>query len=212
MLPIQLIIAFRSLTATVHSSLNGVLGGTADGQFSSPEGIAVDSSGNVYVADTYCHRVQKFDSNGTFLTKWGSYGIIDGKFSYVYSVTVDSSGNVYVVDRNDNDRIQKFDSNGVFITKWGFYGTADGQFSGPSGVAVDSSGNVYVTDTGNNRIQKFSKEKTTPAIIWSKPTDIIYGTALSNTQFNAEASVPGTFVYTPPLGTIFGRRYSYITC
>ena len=48
--------------------------GTADGQFSSPAGVAVDSSGNVYVADNGNYRIQKFNSNGTFITKWGSSG------------------------------------------------------------------------------------------------------------------------------------------
>lgn len=176
--------------------------GSADGQFRGLTGVAVDSSGNVYVADTYNRRIQKFDNNGAFITKWGSYGIIDGKFSYPYDVTVDSSGNVYAVDRNDNDRIQKFDSNGNFITKWGSYGTDDGLFHGPTGVAVDLSGNVYVADTGNNRIQKFSKEKITPTITWNIPADITAGTALSSTQLNAASTVQGTFSYSPEAGTI----------
>ena len=92
------------------------------------------------------YRIQKFDSNGAFITKWGSYGSEDGQFSSPNSVAVDSSGNVYVAD-SYNHRIQKFDSNGTFITKWGSYGSEDGQFYYPNGVAVDSSGNVYVADS-----------------------------------------------------------------
>jgi len=143
-------------------------GGTGDGQFYIPygthvgssdivvgsSGIAVDSSGNVYVADSGNTRVQKFDSNGKFITQWGYYGDGDGQFSDPEGIAVDSSGNVYVAD-SDRDRIQKFDSNGKFITKWGSGGTGDGQFSDPQGIAVDSSGNVYVVDYFNNRIQKF---------------------------------------------------------
>ena len=72
--------------------------GSEDGQFNYPVGVAVDSSGNVYVADYVNNRIQKFDSNGTFITKWGSYGSEDGQFSYPYGVAVDSSGNVYVAD------------------------------------------------------------------------------------------------------------------
>jgi PKD repeat protein len=61
----------------------------------------------VYVADANNHRIQKFDNNGNFITKWGSYGKDDGQFIVPQGVAVDSSGNVYVAD-NNNHRIQKF--------------------------------------------------------------------------------------------------------
>jgi tetratricopeptide (TPR) repeat protein/streptogramin lyase len=128
--------------------------GHGDGQFKSPLGIAVDSSGNVYVADRGNHRIQKFDSSGNFITKWGSYGLADGQFQNPYAVGVDSSGNVYVNDFVLG-KIQKFDSSGNFITEWGSVGTGDGQMRGVYSIAVDSSGNVYVADSKNGRIQKF---------------------------------------------------------
>ncbi|MFZ0510926.1 MAG: hypothetical protein WAM14_04900 [Candidatus Nitrosopolaris sp.] len=62
-------------------------------------GVAVDSAGNVYVADTYNDRIQKFDSNGTFIAKWGTSGFGNGKFHYPAGVAVDYAGNVYVVER-----------------------------------------------------------------------------------------------------------------
>ena len=131
--------------------------GSEDGQFQLPFGIAVDPTGNVYVADAlFNDRIQKFTSTGVFITKWGSSGNGDGQFNSPYGVAVDSSGNVYVADYS-NHRVQKFDSSGTFITKWGSYGSGDGQFNYPSGIAVDSSGNVYVADTApSNRIQKFT--------------------------------------------------------
>jgi DNA-binding beta-propeller fold protein YncE len=100
-------------------------------------------------------RIQKFDSNGNFITKWGSNGTGDGKFNYPKDIAVgSSSGYVYVAD-TDNNRIQKFDSNGNFITKWGSNGNGTAQFDGPQGLSVDSKGYIYVADTRNDRIQKF---------------------------------------------------------
>ena len=119
-----------------------------------PRGMAIDSSGYVYVADTANDRIQKFYSNGNFITKWGSEGTGDGEFHWPPGIAVDSSGYVYVADAG-NDRIQKFDSDGNFITKWGSSGSGDGEFSWLEGIAVDSSGYVYVVDSGNDRIQKF---------------------------------------------------------
>ncbi|MFY3739840.1 MAG: sugar lactone lactonase YvrE [Candidatus Nitrosomirales archaeon] len=147
-----------------------------DGQLSSPYGIAIDSRDNLYVADSNNHRIQKFDKNGNFITKWGSYGTGDGEFNYPSAIAIDSSGKVYVGD-SLNDRIQKFDKNGNFITKWGSYcylasgdGCIDPDDQGPLvlgdsqfgdtndlGVAVDSRDKVYVSDPQNNRIEKFDK-------------------------------------------------------
>jgi tripartite motif-containing protein 71 len=98
--------------------------------------------------------VQKFTSNATFITSWGSLG--DGQFIRPGGVTLDSSDNVYVSDFGENNRIQKFDSNGNFLGKWGSTGSGDGQFINPGlGIVTDSSDNIYVADWGNNRIQKF---------------------------------------------------------
>ena len=127
--------------------------GTGNGQFYKPSGIAVDSNGFVYVSD-FNNRIQKFDSNGNFITKWGSYGTGNGQFDMIWDIAVDSNNIVYALDFF-NYRIQKFDSNGNFITKWGSKGSGDGQFFGSYGIAVDSSGFVYVADAYNYRIQKF---------------------------------------------------------
>jgi len=130
--------------------------GEGDGQFWLPRGIAVDNSGNIYVVDGVSNRIQKFDSTGTFITKWGSgYG----EYYDPTDVAVDSAGNVYVAD-NSNNLIQKFTSAGTFITTIGSSGSGDGQFTHPGGVTVDRAGNVYVVYTGNNRIQKFTSTGT----------------------------------------------------
>ncbi len=129
--------------------------GTGDGQFNSPFGLAVDSAGNVYVADFQNNRVQKFNSSGAFLLKWGSLGTGNGQFNKPWNVAVDSAGNVYVSDAN-NGRIQKFNSSGAFLLTWGSVGTGNGQFNSARGIAVDALGNVYVADSNNQRIQKFN--------------------------------------------------------
>lgn len=66
-----------------------------------------DSSDNIYVADWGNNRIQKFDSNGNYITKWGTQGTGDGQFQEPTGIALDSSDNVYIVDR-DNSRIQVF--------------------------------------------------------------------------------------------------------
>ncbi|MEZ4735546.1 MAG: hypothetical protein R3E79_51295 [Caldilineaceae bacterium] len=133
---------------------NGAIPAAAMDNSPLPIAVAVDTVGNVYVTDLESNRIQKFDSNGTYLTQWGSFGSGDGQFNRAFGIAVDGAGNVYVADA-DNNRIQKFDGNGTYLTQWGSFGSGDGQFNFPSGVAVDMAGNVYVADTYNYRIQKF---------------------------------------------------------
>lgn len=74
-------------------------------------GIDVDTSGYVYVIDKDGANVQKFDSNGKFITKWGSEGDDDGQFTKPEDIVVDSkTGNVYITDTG-NSRVQVFSIN-----------------------------------------------------------------------------------------------------
>ena len=131
--------------------------GDANGQFNDPIGVAIDSSDNIYVVDSGNNRVQKFNSQGTFIIAWGATGSDEGQFNSPQGIAIDSDDAVYVADWF-NDRIQKFDSNGNFIATWGMFGEGYGQFDGPHGVAVDSTNSIYITDSGNNRIQKFDSD------------------------------------------------------
>ena len=128
--------------------------GSGPGQFDRPLGIAVDSVGNVYIADERNNRVQKFTTDGGFLTQWGTFGFDEGQFAGIQRIAVDAFGSLYVCDYNG--RIQKFDDDGTFIIKWGRIGDGDGEFDGPHGIAVDASGNVYVVDRYHCRVQKFT--------------------------------------------------------
>ncbi len=96
--------------------------GSGDGSFSSPRAVAVDSSGNIYVADRLNHRIQKFDSSGNYVTKWGSYGSGNTNFAYPRGIAVyetsPGTGFVYVAD-SDNHKIKKFDLDGNYVTSWG---------------------------------------------------------------------------------------------
>ncbi len=126
--------------------------------FNHPNFLAVDRTGNVYIADSSNFRIVKLTQDGQLITRWGNHeGNADGQFSFLYGIAVDDSGCVYAVDMG-NQRIQKFDGNGKFITKWGGYGQGNGQFDRPMGVAVGPGGDVYVTDTYNGRIQRFTSD------------------------------------------------------
>ena len=74
--------------------------GTNAGQFNQPKGAAVSPFGEVYVADTYNDRIQRFDGNGAFLSQWGTSGKGDGQFQYPNAVATDRDGNVYVASYN----------------------------------------------------------------------------------------------------------------
>ena len=76
--------------------------GSGDGEFYHPQGVAVASDGNVYVADAWNHRIQKFTSRGVCVSKWGTDGTGDGQFRYPSDIAVASDGSVYVADSYNN--------------------------------------------------------------------------------------------------------------
>jgi tripartite motif-containing protein 71 len=136
--------------------------GAGDGQFlfhAAPAhygSIAVDKDDYVYVTDHH-NRVQKFDSNGNFLMKFGETGYGDGEFAILYGVAVDDEGNIYTTDWSEYE-IQKFNSEGEFLQKWEVPSCKPGGTSFPHNLVVDSQGQIYVPNANGNCIQKFDNE------------------------------------------------------
>ncbi|MBT7075021.1 MAG: hypothetical protein HN922_08950, partial [Anaerolineae bacterium] len=156
------------------------------GIFNEPWGIAVDSEGYVYVADTWNHRIQKFEADGTPVKKWGYYGQAEDGFAFwgPRGIDVDGDGNVFVSDTG-NKRIVKFDSDGNFLTNFGTTGMNIGEFDEQVGVAVDEAGIVYITDTWNQRIQSFAPSEDGMLYFPLNQWDVIgwYGQSLDNKPF-----------------------------
>ena len=170
----------RKITpAGVVTTLAGQAGsiGSADGtgsaaQFNTPIGLAVDGSGNLYVADKNNHTIRKITPAGVVSTVAGQAGVTgaaDGvagtaRFNFPLDVAVDAGGNLYVAD-GGNNTIRKITAAGVVSTVAGKAGVsgsvdapagADARFFGPSGVAMDGDGNLYVSDSGNHTIRKIT--------------------------------------------------------
>ncbi len=130
--------------------------GAQNGNFTDPWGIAINSTGFVYVADTYNNRIEVFNRNGVFQFKWGTYGTGTGQFDRPMGIAVNNTGYVYVADYG-NDRIQVFNARGVYQRSWGSTGEGNGLFHGPVGIAImNYNYRAYVVDSGNSRVQYFS--------------------------------------------------------
>jgi DNA-binding beta-propeller fold protein YncE len=133
----------------------GGIAGAGNGQFSVMAGLAVDSSGNVWVADFGNNRVQEFNEKGEYVRKLGTVGKGAEQFEGPLNITVYGS-DLYITDYHNN-RIQEFTTGGVHVKVFGEAGSENGKFSNPYGIAVDPrNGNVYVVDSGNHRVQEFS--------------------------------------------------------
>jgi len=140
-------------TARTDDSNNGFSDGVGSAaRFSTPNGVALDGAGNVYVADFDNHAIRKVTPAGvvTTLAGSGAFGSSDGtgaaaRFNRPRGVAVDGSGNVYVAD-TENNSVRKITSAGVVTT-------VVGSFNKPRALAVDRSGNVFVADEGSRFIR-----------------------------------------------------------
>ena len=184
---------------------DGTGGRNGTAMFVNPAGLAVDSQGNVYVADVSLQRIRVVAPNGdtTTLAGNGTQGFVDGtggangtaEFSAPWGVALDSRGNLYVADR-DNERIRRVSPSGATSTFAGngTQGYVDGtggangttEFGYPYGVAVDAQGNVLVAEADNDRIRVISPSGDTSTLAGNGTKGFADGTGLANgtAEFN----------------------------
>ena len=161
------------LAGNARPGYSGDGGAAASAQLSGPEGVAVDGSGNVYIADSGNARVRTISPGGVITTVagGGTSGLGDGgsataaQLAAPYGVALDGSGGLYIADFGDN-RVRKVSSSGVITTVAGGISGYSGDggpapsahLSGPAGVAVDGSGNIFIADSSNYRIRKVASD------------------------------------------------------
>lgn len=183
---------------TVSTTAGDGEAGYADGsvetaRFNCPDGITVDSNGDLYVADTGNNRIRKISIDAgevTTVAGSGEAGSADGtgtdaRFNVPANITVDSSGNLYVADEGNNV-IRKITPEGEVTT---FAGSGDAtfrdgtgaeaSFNAPHGIAVDMSDNIYVTDMGNNRVRKITTNAEVTTIAGDGTAGFVNGVAES---------------------------------
>jgi DNA-binding beta-propeller fold protein YncE len=140
------------------------------GAFNEPWGVALDPDGSVYVADTWNHRIQKFDSQGEFITSWGEGGT-DGAPDHFFGprgIAISSQGWVLLTDTG-NARVLVYDSQGSYKSQIGGKGQSLGQFMEPVGIAVGEADQVFVADSFNQRVQVLALNENgvlTPQFAW----------------------------------------------
>lgn len=186
--------------------------GAGPGLFNQPWGVAVDSKGNVYVADTWNHRIQQFDSQGNYLTGWGFFGTADNGLLAFWGprgLAVDAQDRLYVADTG-NKRILVFDEAGAPLGQIGSVGSLDGQLDEPTDIAVAPDGRVFVADAWNQRVQVFSN---TYQYLAQWPIAGWYGQSLDNKPYVA-LDGQGRVYVTDPEGyrvLVFNSNGDFIT-
>jgi sugar lactone lactonase YvrE len=127
---------------------------TTPGDFARPAGLAVDSDGNLYVADTLNDRVEIFDGDGNFIRTFGKAGDGPGYFSRPKGVAIDSDNHIWVVD-GMQDRVQVFNQDAQLLISFGGHGLLPGMFQGIVGITIDKQNRVFTSEIFPGRVQQF---------------------------------------------------------
>ncbi|HEX4466960.1 MAG TPA: SMP-30/gluconolactonase/LRE family protein [Solirubrobacteraceae bacterium] len=129
---------------------------------SAPFGLAVASTGRIYLSDIYASKVSTWTPPETgaahlsYNSQFGSSGSGSGQFSYPVGAATDGEGNVWVTDCDDA-RVEKFSAKESFLASYGSSGSGNDQFNCPTGIDINkSTGNVYVADLFNHRVEELS--------------------------------------------------------
>ena len=152
----------------------------APGRFKLPYDVDADALGNLFVADTQNHRIQKFTPQGRFVRMWGrnggdgTPGVGPGEMDQPRGLAVDPFGNVWVAD-HENARVLKFTGDGKLLLTLGAnggdgsFGEGIGEFNSPRGLCTDPAGTIYVADDVNHRIVKLANDDGRVLAIFGKP-------------------------------------------
>lgn len=128
-----------------------------EGEFNFTDGIAYTGE-EVYIVDSFNHRVQVFDTSGNFLRMFGGFGFGEAGMWFPRGIDVSADGSkVYVADMS-NHQVKVFDPQGNLLAAVGAQGFGPGQFFYPHDVEIDSQGNIYVAELGGSRVQKFDAD------------------------------------------------------
>jgi len=206
-----------TLAGNGSAGYSGDGGAATNASLDGPYGVAVDSTGNLFIADTYNNRIRQVDTDGIVTTVAGNSGTgysgdggaaVHASLSYPFGVVVDGFGNLFIADTL-NDRIRQVNTSGVITTVAGdggigYFGdggvAANASLDEPYGATVDGSGNLFIADTDNNRIREVALAGSPTLTLNNVTTNEAgsYSVIITNTWGSVTSTVATLTVVLPP--------------